>query len=810
MSRSRTASSPFRFQPRAIGLAVALCLGAGLAAGPATAQTAAATPAFDIPAGPLGAALDRFARVAGVNLSYDAKAVEGRGTRGLSGAHDVDAGLRILLDGSGLAAVRAQGGFVLEAAPAPAPAGATTLEPVRVRAAVETDPAIGPVKGYVARESATATKTGTPLREIPQSISVIGRPEMEARGAANSGDPLLYTPGVLPVLYGADDRMNSGDSGVTSRGFDSAASNYLDGLRQPKSSTSWSYPRTEVYGLERVEVLRGPASTAFGQGDVGGVISRVSKRPDAQAPREVELQLGNFDRRQFAIDVGGAVGSDEAVQWRLVGVSLEHEPQVQYPGFRPESIERFYIAPSLSFRFDADTSLTLLGSGLRQSGPDVAWEYVNDNGQHSGVLIGEPSFAHYEARQWDAGYQFAHRLSPEWEVKQNLRTSSVSVPDMTLIDGGYGRADAATGELARGASLLSESMRYTVVDTQLHGRLATGPATHQLLFGLDWTRVSSDIQAASSGAPSLNINNPVYGVGVSRPTLADRNTDASSSQRQLGLYVQDQVRFGPGWLLTVGGRNDWFEGDESDHLAGVGAQTRDHAFTGRVGLTWLHPSGLAPYASWGQSFLPTAGRDAEGRPFEPTRGTQYELGVKYQPAGSSVWLTAAVYDLTKRNVVTYDPVTFDARQVGEVRSRGIELEAKASLARGLDVAAQYTLNDIENTADNNPGLVGKRPTLIPKHLAAAWLDYTVQGGDLAGLGGGLGARYTGSRYGNAINTVENPAVTLVDAAAHYTAGPWRLSLNAQNLFDRDNGVYGYGVYYQGLRRTVTATARYRF
>jgi iron complex outermembrane receptor protein len=808
VSRSRTASSTFRFQPRAIGLAVALCLGAGLAAGPATAQTAAATPAFDIPAGPLGAALDRFARVAGVNLSYDAKAVEGRGTRGLSGAHDVDTGLRILLDGSGLAAVRAPGGFVLEAAPAPAPAGAATLEPVRVRAAVETDPAIGPVKGYVARESATATKTGTPLREIPQSISVIGRPEMEARGAANSGDPLLYTPGVLPVLYGADDRMNSGDSGVTSRGFDSAASNYLDGLRQPKSSTSWSYPRTEVYGLERVEVLRGPASTAFGQGDVGGVISRVSKQPDAQAPREVELQLGNFDRRQFAIDVGGAVGSDEAVQWRLVGVSLEHEPQVQYPGFRPESIERFYIAPSLSFRFDADTTLTLLGSGLRQSGPDVAWEYVNDNNQHTGVLIGEPSYAHYEARQWDAGYQFAHRFAPDWQVKQNLRTSSVSVPDMTLIDGGYGRAVA--GELDRGASLLSETMRYTVVDTQLHGRVATGAISHQLLFGLDWTRVESGIQAASGDAPSLDINNPVYGVGVSRPTIAERNTDASSTQRQLGLYAQDQVRFGPEWLLTVGGRQDWVESRDTDHRAnnfvGATVETSDHAFTGRVGLTWLHPSGLAPYVSWGQSFLPTPG--VAGRTFEPTRGTQYELGVKYQPAGSSVWLTAAVYDLTKRNVLNYSPVAVE--QVGEVRSRGIELEAKASLARGLDLAAQYTLNDIENTADINPAMVGKRPTLIPKHLAAAWLDYTVQGGDLAGLGAGLGARYTGSRYGDAFNTRENPSVTLVDAAAHYTAGPWRLSLNAQNLFDRDNGVYGYGVYYQGLRRTVTATARYRF
>lgn len=228
--------------------------------------------------------------------------------------------LRLLLVGSGLRAVALDsGGYVLR----PDDTTAAALPTVRVRASALDGSADGAVKGFAARSSATGTKTGTktetPLLEIPQSVSVIGREELVSRGVLNSGDALAYTPGVVPVLYGADDRMNSGDSGVTSRGFDSAAGSYLDGLRQPKSTTSWSYPRTGVHGMERIEVLRGPASTVFGEGDVGGVISRVSKRPDLEAPKEVTLQVGNFDRRGLSVDVGGGLDADQTVQWRAAG-----------------------------------------------------------------------------------------------------------------------------------------------------------------------------------------------------------------------------------------------------------------------------------------------------------------------------------------------------------------------------------------------------------------------------------------------------------------------------------------------------------
>ena len=381
---------------------------------------------------------------------------------------------------------------------------------------------------------------------------------------------------------------------------------------------------------------------------------------------------------------------------------------------------------------------------------------------------------------------------------------------MTMMDGGYGRADPATGELTRGSSLLNEAMRYTTVDTQLHGQWEAAGTTHKLLIGAEWLRSEFDFQAASSTAPSLNVNNPVYGVGVSRPTLTDRYSDARGSQTQLGIYAQDQIKFGSQWMLTLGGRYDKVKSRSDDRIAAQHTETPDSAFTGRVGLTYLSAIGLAPYLSYAQSFLPTAGVDSQGDPFKPTRGRQVELGIKYQSADARTLVTAAMYDLTKRNVVTYDPVSYEAQQVGEMRSRGLEIEIKASLARGIDLTGHYTLTDIENTKDSNSGLVGKRPALIPKHTAAAWVDYAVSGSRANGLGVGIGVRYVGSRYGDGRNTRLNPGVTLFDPSVHYTQGPWRLALNVQNLFDKDNGVYGYGVYYQGIKRAVTATVRHSF
>jgi len=806
-----------RFALRPTAVAVHLLL-AGVAVGgwvgTAQAQTAAAasTRSYNIPAGPLNVVLTRFLSESGVLLSGSTELAQGKQSPGVQGSLTPDAALAALLAGTGLQAVPdAQGRYVLRVAPVVTRRGEAQLATVTVTADAERESAWGPVKGYVAKRSATGTKTDTPIIETPQSISVVGRDEIEARGVSDSRGALLYTPGILVDPWGMDDRMNNGETNVMFRGFDQQGLAYLDGLKLPQGSSSWSFPRTEVYGIERVEILRGPASVMFGQGDVGGIINRVSKLPQREAVREVQVQIGSDARRKLGFDVGAAANDDGTLLWRLVGVSQEQDTQVQYPGYSTLGVERQYIAPSLSWQATPKMSITLLGSYLHQKGPGNSPEYVDDQGKRTGILVDEPSYSHYETTQWDLGYQFYYLFDSGWKLQQRLRTSSISLPDHTTLSS-YNRADAS-GNLARNNAFVDETMRYTVIDTQLHGLVNTAGIEHKLLFGVDWLRdKSSVLNIYAATAPSLNINSPAYGLGVVRPTLADAffAYDYAEVRQQLGAYLQDQINFGSGWLLTLAGRQDWAKSEQDNHLTSTTTKTDEKAFTGRVGLSYQTTFGLAPYASYAESFLPTAGFDPSGEPFKPTRGKQYEIGVKYQPAGSQALLTAAVYELTKTNVLTYDPTTWVGEQRGEIRSRGLELEAKASLARGVNLTAQYTLNDIAITRDSDQSLIGKRPMNAPKYMASAWIDYTVQGGDWAGVGIGTGARYIGARYGDAANMVKIDGVTVFDAAVHYTRGPWRFALNAQNLSDKETGTYSSGVFWPGLKRAVTASASYRF
>lgn len=259
----------------------------------------------------------------------------------------------------------------------------------------------------------------------------------------------------------------------------------------------------------------------------------------------------------------------------------------------------------------------------------------------------------------------------------------------------------------------------------------------------------------------------------------------------------------------MGGRLDRADNETQDHLENTRSSSKDKAFSGRVGANYMLPGGLVPYVSYAESFLPQIGRDASGNPFTPTRGKQYELGIKYQPADQSLLLTAAIFDLRKTNVPTTDPDNPDyQRQTGEIRSRGLELEAKAALTRQINLTGQFTYNDVSVTRSND-GNVGKHPINVPRLMASAWVDYAFA--DAApGLSAGLGIRHVGKRYSDDLNTVSTPGYTLFDAAARYDTGPWRLALNVSNLLDKDYvATYAYG-YYRGVPRTVTASLRYRF
>lgn len=689
-----------------------------------------------------------------------------------------------------------------------------TLPVVSVKAKTELERAGGPVNGYVARRSGSATKTDTSVLETPQSISVLGREELESRGALSVLEALRYTPGVVSQVYGADTRGQ--DDWLNLRGFSGfGTSLYQDGLRMNTDANSFANQRSEPYGLERIEVLRGPASVLYGKGDAGGIVNRVSKRPRADGAHEVEVQLGSRNRQQIAADIGGALNEQGTVLYRVVGLGLAADSQDKYANGDSVSDTRLYLAPSLTWNLSQGTSLTILSEFLRDRNDGFAFRYSPPGAstrRSSSIIVGEPRFTGFDHDQAAIGYLFEHKLSDAWTLRQNTRLSDVDVTYRRITS----RSLAADGRtLERRVRVFKENNKQIAIDTQVEGQIKTGDIEHRLLFGLDAERQRTSNLTFTGEVGPLDVLSPVYGQAVSVSPTADWD-DSGQRLQQWGLYAQDQMRLSQNWLVTLGGRMDWTTVKTFDHMAGTKAEQKDNKFTGRLGVSYLTESGWTPYFSYAESFLPTIGRDADSNPFKPTQGKQIELGVKFAPAGGRSLYTVALFDLRKDNVLTVDPANPDFQiQKGAVRSRGLELEAKTAVARGLELITNYTYNDVEITRSNDVDL-GKVPTSTPKHTASAWLDYSIQAGEWRGLGVGVGVRHVGSTYNDAANTSKTPSFTLFDAALRYDTGPWRLALNVQNLANKEHvatcfeSVGGGNQCLYGQKRTVVLSAKYRF
>jgi iron complex outermembrane receptor protein len=658
----------------------------------------------------------------------------------------------------------------------------------------------GPEAAYVARRASVGTKTDTSLLEVPQSVSVISSQEIEDKGLSTLTDALAQTPGVSVNPYGFDSRALDW---VVLRGFDGwYTSSYRDGLIQ-NVGPSFLGVQTEVYGLERLEVLRGPSSVLFGKGDVGGVVNRVSKLPRADAPRELSLQLGSFGRQQLAADVGGKIDEEGRVLYRVVGLGLDTGTQEKYPNGERMSQKRQYLAPSLRWQIAPRTSLTLQAETLRDDASDDVQYITGADGGPTRIKEGDPTYSRIKTGSDAAGYRFEHRFDSDWTLRQNLRyarrSSNKHHIQSFLID------DVTLGRQAR---FDDETLKEFTADTSMQGLVRTGEVAHTLLFGIDWDQSRTSWRQLRDAAPDLDLRNPVYGVYIPEP--ATLKFDNRLTSTQLGVYAQDQMRIGAHWGVTAGLRQDRVKSGNEDRLAASRTTQTDNATTGRLGINYLVGNGWAPYVSYAESFVPNVGVDADGNTFRASRGRQYEAGVKYIPEGTPMLFTAAVFDLEKTNVVTYDPDA-NARQIGKVRSRGLELEAKAQLTRQLRLTAAFTSLDMKVLASANQTELGKMPILIPRQTGSLWLDYAVADAGLHGLSLGGGLRYVGKRWNDEGNTSSEPAYALVDAAVRYDTGPWRFALNIANLFDKHYySGRAFGSYFRGTDRNVMATVKYRF
>jgi iron complex outermembrane receptor protein len=747
---------------------------------------------FSISPQPLGQAINTLSRQSGTTISVNADLVDGKSAPAVHGAMTLQQALDAVLAGSGLAAIHSGSAILIVPA---GQAGAKALPLVSVQADQES--VNGPVVGYVARRSSSATKTDTPLLEIPQSVSVIGRTEMEAHGAQDLMAIVAQTPGVSVATYGPDNR---GWDYISLRGFDGNSGNFRDGLSQAPFGIV--YRMTEPYLLERVEVLRGPGSAMFGRADAGGVVNQVSKQPGGDPVREVELQYGQYNRRQVSIDLADRFAANSDLSYRLVGVTLDSDDQDRYPNGQRINRKRHAISPSMRWAPNAMTSLTIQADFLRnESGEDPYYAVAGDK-TLTHVKMGDPSFSRIKQIESSLGYRFEHAFNDNWRFVQKLRFSDIALTRRAVwLD----ELQADEHTYSRVARSWSDSIQHTVTDTQLLGKINSGDVNHTLLFGLDWSRQKGDEKRYVGAAPDLDLLNPIYNLPIATPTTA--LSDYVQSTAQTGLYAQDQIKLFERWVVTLGGRQDYVRTVNDDRLSGERTRQSDSVFSSRAGLNYLFGAGWSAYASYTESFLPNSGIDANNDPLKPSRGRQKEIGLKFQPADSKLFLAAALLDLRKTNVVTYDDLTGDTRQIGKQRSRGIELEAKTELARGLNMTAALTKMNLKvlESADRNEA--GKVPATQPQQMASLWLDYAMA----SGFGVGAGINYVGPRQNDEANTSVQGGYSIFSGMVKYETGPWLLRLNAVNLLNKSYYTICYhGECYPGAERAVTATLKYRF
>jgi len=659
------------------------------------------------------------------------------------------------------------------------------LGEININAAAVENPT-APLAGKVALRNGSATKSNAAITETPQSVSVVTADEMRDRKSDTLADALSYTPG----FTSQPSSFNRTSDRFRMRGFDveSATGGSLrDGMRLQYNSYDGVQ---EPYGLERVEVVRGAASVLYGQLSPGGFVNGVSKRPTETAQHELGMQYGNHDRKQLTADFSGPLGDSEVLSYRLTMLKRDSDTQQDYI-----NDDKLYIAPALTWRPNEDTSLTLLSfyqkSDTRFSAP-LPYQLVKGVGNGPVTIgrhdfIGEPDYDDMNGEMSAIGYEFEHRFDEHTRISNKLRYYEADVKwkylqaqtSAAAINGA-----ANTGVLRRQYSDRRERSRALASDTNIETRWNIGGIENTFLVGADTYDASYDSHNFRANTSSINIGDYNYGqpVVVNKDRSRDRGSQIDTFQT--GIYLQDQIKFDDHWLLLLGGRHDWADQDQEGFATGQKLSQDDESTTWRAGLVYEADNGLAPYISYSESFFPVAVADAPGQTFEPTEGKQYEIGIRYQPPGSNTLLSAAVYELTQENVVKRDLAGNNPQQIGEQRSRGLELEAKSDVTPQLTVIATYAYTDSRITKSVIQSEVGQRSEDTPYHQAALWADYNFALFGVPQLKVGGGARYKGTTQASGIDS-QLPAYTLFDAMASYQIDKnWDVSLNANNVTNK--------------------------
>ncbi|KWV80629.1 MULTISPECIES: TonB-dependent siderophore receptor [Pseudomonas] len=796
-------------------LAMAIALSAPLASTPLiAAEQASSVRAYNLPAAPLATTLNQIASQAGLALTLNPALAAGKTSAPVKGQFHAQGALREALRGTGLQLEQSSAGtYTLM----PVPEGVVALPTTNITGQGSYESAWGPVEGYVAKRTAAGTKTDTALVEAPRSISVATREQMQDRNVQNLDDAVKYMPGIVSASYGSDTRYDW----MRVRGFE--PTQFLDGLPLPRGV--YANPKAETWNLDRLALLRGPASSVYGQTPPGGLLDMVSRRPSAESSHAIQMQYGSDNYRQINFESTGKIDDEGQFLYSVGGVVRDAGTQVDHIDNK-----RYNIAPSLTWNIDTDTKLTLLSQFTRddtgttsQFLPIQGTKIKSPLGEVSHHKnLGDPDYDFYDRTYYALGYAFEHRFNDTWQFKQNLRYTKSELAFQQLTVGSFAFSPAdANGDISRSSTNVDEDISQFAVDNNFQADFATGDISHTVLLGLDHQRTDTSYLAIFGDGGTTNIFNPVYGQPIVRPARSTAFYDYNQKTVQTGLYVQDQMAL-DNWRLTLGGREDWVHQGTTYFNKNDATNTdRSKNFSGNAALSYVFDSGFVPYLSYAESFQPASNASVDPlQSFKPTEGKQWELGIKYQPPGSNTLLSAAVYDLTQKNVQVTSFQSGGASvtdQTGEVKVKGLELEAVSDVTENLKVIAAYTLAKSEVQKGQYKG---NRLQLMPNQQASLWTDYTWHTGALDGFGIGFGARYTGNTYGDQANTWAGKAnaYTVFDGSVHYDLGRLDNSLkgasvkvNATNLFNKDYISTCDGSYcYFGDQRSVVASATYQW
>ncbi|MEO0537512.1 MAG: TonB-dependent siderophore receptor [Cyanobacteria bacterium P01_A01_bin.123] len=637
-------------------------------------------------------------------------------------------------------------------------------------------------EGYNPRSASTATRTDTPLRDIPQSIQVVPQQVIEDRNATTLIEAVETVSGILSrgSFFGAPAQA------FTIRGFEQRG-NFRNGFRDVDLFSLSGGTST----VERVEVLRGPASVLFGQVEPGGIVNVITRQPQSEPAYNVELEAGNYGYYQPSVDATGPLTVDESVLYRLIAA---YEGNDSFQEF--VTTDFITIAPSLTFNIGDRTELNVYYEYLDFSGdPPLSYAQILSNGDLTprDTFLSYPDLSFADITTQRVGYTLEHELSSNWRIRNALAVTLSDTSENQVLS----FSPAINNRfLAIEAYQAEYSRENYFAQIDVLGEFETGSVEHQLLAGFDYNRFNDSFQNEfDPNLPLLDIFDPDYDIPAPIYQPAIRSSETIETY---GVYLQDQIALNDEFKLLLGGRYDWVSYEnEVDDFGAFGNTVddpvlTDGAFSPRIGLVYQPNDILSLYASYSTSFRQSTGLNADDSPLEPTEGTQYEVGVRGDFLDGRLSANLAAYHLTKTNVVTSDPgnPTFSI-QTGEQRSQGIELDVSGEILPGWNIIASYAYTDAEVTEDNDIP-VGSPLKNTPEHQASLWTTYEIQEGDLEGLGFGLGLFYVGERANDLGSDLRLEEYLRVDAAVYYRREQFNAAINIENLFDIDYASAGFG------------------